>query len=124
MHAGLVGERYPERLRALAGVSGVYVIRDHVTRAVLYVGESHSGRLYGTITRHFQSWSRGGSAFKRLLWERAGFSRSDPGIIYARHGCDVRAIVTSAENAPKLQAQLINRLRPRDNRYLLDAAPF
>jgi len=48
------GEDYPEWLRNLRGSSGVYVIRDARTSEVLYVGESHSGRVYETLTRHFQ----------------------------------------------------------------------
>lgn len=52
-----VGERgqpYPAWLRALRGESGVYVIRDRRSHEILYVGESSAGRLYETLTRHFQ----------------------------------------------------------------------
>lgn len=51
------GEPYPDWLRAIKGESGVYVIRERQRDAepvVVYVGESHSGRLYETLTRHFQ----------------------------------------------------------------------
>ena len=37
--------------------NGVYVIREHDSGTIAYVGESHSARLYGTLTRHFQRWS-------------------------------------------------------------------
>lgn len=47
------GEPYPEWVRALKGKSGVYVIRER--GEVVYVGESHAGRLYETLTRHFQT---------------------------------------------------------------------
>src|SRR5262249_34862350 len=36
--------------------SGVYLIRDAETAELLYVGESHSGRLFETMTRHFYHW--------------------------------------------------------------------
>jgi hypothetical protein len=45
---------YPQWVRDLKHKSGVYLIRDADTRELLYVGSS-SGRLYDTLTRHFQS---------------------------------------------------------------------
>ena len=45
-------------VRALKGKSGVYVIREQTRdddAAIVYVGESHSGKLYETLTRHFQT---------------------------------------------------------------------
>jgi len=55
------GERYPDWVQALRGKSGVYVIRERDADGrpiVVYVGESHSNRLYDTLTRHFQEWRR------------------------------------------------------------------
>lgn len=55
---GATGERYPDWIRALDGKSGVYVIREiqrDGSAETVYVGESHSGRLYDTLTRHFQT---------------------------------------------------------------------
>ena len=51
---GAPGEPYPEWVRALKGKAGVYVIRDAETREIVYVGSS-AGRLYDTLTRHFQT---------------------------------------------------------------------
>jgi len=54
---GELGEPYPDWVRALAGKSGVYVIREITNDGspqVVYVGESHTDRLYNTLTRHFQ----------------------------------------------------------------------
>jgi len=51
---GTRGEDYPEWLRNLRGKSGVYVIRDAQSGEILYVGESHSDRIFETLTRHFQ----------------------------------------------------------------------
>src|SRR5262245_12003108 len=58
---GATGERYPAWIDELRGKSGVYVIREiqrDGSSEVVYVGESHSGRLYETLTRHFQAWRR------------------------------------------------------------------
>jgi hypothetical protein len=55
---GETGTPYPPWVRALKGKSGVYVIRElkrDGSSQIVYVGESHSGRLYNTLTRHFQS---------------------------------------------------------------------
>lgn len=43
------------------GLSGVYLIRYTEDKRVLYVGESHTGRLYGTLTRHLYAWNGLGS---------------------------------------------------------------
>jgi hypothetical protein len=51
------GEPYPDWVRALKGKAGVYIIRDATTHECLYVGSS-AGRLYDTLTRHFQVWRR------------------------------------------------------------------
>lgn len=49
-------KRYAAWLRKLRNKNGAYAFRD-VDGGVLYVGESHSKKLYGTITRHFQHWT-------------------------------------------------------------------
>ena len=52
------GGRYPDWVRALRGKSGVYLIRERQrdgSNPVVYIGESHAGRLYQTLTRHFQT---------------------------------------------------------------------
>lgn len=51
-----IAQPWPAWIGELKGKSGVYVIRDFAGRA-LYVGESHTGRLYQTLTRHFQRWT-------------------------------------------------------------------
>jgi hypothetical protein len=55
---GASGEPYPAWVRALRGKSGVYVIREQQrdgSAPIVYVGESHTRRLYQTLTRHFQT---------------------------------------------------------------------
>lgn len=95
--------RFARWLRALWGidVSGVYVIRDARSRAPLYVGESHTGRLYDTITRHLQSWRTG---------HQAGQS-------YERTEVEIAIEVTRRDDAIERQDELIADLIPRDNRY-------
>ena len=50
-HVGASGEPYPDWVRALKDQSGVYIIRER--GEIVYVGSS-VGRLYDTLTRHFQ----------------------------------------------------------------------
>ncbi len=104
------GEPYPDWLRALRGSSGVYVIRARDSREIVYVGESSTGRLYETLTRHFQNWRR----WKRF-WRGQYAEGHDPGLTYPRGACEVAVRVTSAADAIDEEARLIRRLRPRDN---------
>jgi len=107
------GEPYPDWLRALRGSSGVYVIRerdrdgDPVT---VYVGESHSARVYETLTRHFQNWRRW-----KQFWKDGYSEGHDPGLTYDRERVEVAVKVTSAAAALDEEARLIRRLHPRDN---------
>lgn len=94
----LFGAEYPEFVRQLEGKSGVYVIRSRNNKRVLYVGESHSGRLRKTLLRHFQAWT-GKTA----------------GVTYGRADVEVAVIVTPPGRAVALQDSTICRLKPRDN---------
>lgn len=104
---GLRGEPYPDWLRGLKGKSGAYVIREE--GRPVYIGESHTGRLYETLTRHFQTWRR-----QKGFWK--GYVEGhDPGLTYDRDGVDVAVRVTSANDAIDEELRLIGRLHPRDN---------
>lgn len=127
------GEPYPSWLRALKGKSGVYAIR-HVglTSRVLYVGESHTGNLYGTLTRHFQRWSRWKRPpqtvadwwSKTRSWLGGPEAQTDPGHAYERTSAiEVAVKVATPSKALALQEAWIRTLKPRDNVYLADA-PF
>lgn len=106
---GKPGEPYPNWFRALDGKSGAYAIK--LGREVVYVGESHAGRLRKTIARHFQAWSR------RKDWWRGFFSSgADPGRTYPREECEIGFVLTPADRAVAMQDRLIRRLRPRDNK--------
>jgi hypothetical protein len=101
-------EPYPRWLRQLKGKSGVYVIRQ--VGEPVYVGESHTGRLPETLTRHFQVWRRA-----KGFW-KGGFTEGhDPGLTYDRETVEVAVRVTSPNEAIEEEARLIERLRPRDN---------
>jgi hypothetical protein len=63
--AGSPGDDYPDSIRSLRGVSGVYLIWDHAEGGVTYVGRSKSNKLYGTMTRHFQVWGTSGYVIDR-----------------------------------------------------------
>jgi hypothetical protein len=85
---------------ALRGKTGSYVIRDGRSHQVLYVGESHTGRLFETLVRHMQQWNGHGS-----------------GISYVneRKRLEVAVVERPSDQAENEQYELIARLRPRDN---------
>ncbi len=115
------GEPYPEWVRALKGEAGVYVIRDAGTHDVLYVGSS-AGRLYDTLTRHFQTWRR-----YKGFWRGQFAEGADPGLTYPRGSVEVAVRVTAPDDALDEEMRLIARLRPRDNQIgqpELEEAPF
>jgi hypothetical protein len=119
---GKRGDDYPEWLRSLRGESGVYVIRDAPSGEILYVGESHTGRVYETLTRHFQEWRRW-----KGFWRGQYAEGHDPGLTYPRDRVEVAVRVTSAANALDEEARLIRRLAPRDNllgQAELEPVPF
>jgi hypothetical protein len=112
---GRTGEPYPDWVRALAGKSGIYVIREirrDGSTPIVYVGESHTDRLYQTLTRHFQTWRR-----SKKFWagQYTGTQSHDPGLTYPRDKVTVAARVMSGDRAIAEEARLIARLRPRDN---------
>lgn len=90
--------RFPAWVRELDGKSGVYVIKNRVFNAIMYVGESHSGKLYGTLTRHFQRWRGQGSGHNYPLFNSV-----------------VAVEIVSPSKALRLQEELILKLRPLDN---------
>lgn len=96
---GEAGE-YPAWVRALRGRCGSYVIKEHgwVSSSIEYVGESHTGRLYETLTRHFQRWTGRTS-----------------GPTFARASVEVAVVCTRADRAVPTQNALIRRLRPTLN---------
>jgi excinuclease UvrABC nuclease subunit len=111
--AGERGAPYPAWLRELRNASGVYLIRERsalTTGAMLYIGESHTGKLYDTLTRHFQAWAR-----LKTFWRGKG-GPNDPGLTYDRNVVEVAVIVVrDAHRAVDLQDRLIRRYCPRDN---------
>ena len=104
----VAGGAYHPHLAELAGLkaSGVYGILDRRSRKVLYVGESHTGRLYDTITRHFRQWRIGFND---------GRGRRRGGTMYDRDQVLVIFAVTPPAAAADVQFAEIQRLRPRDN---------
>lgn len=110
---GASGTPYPQWLRALRDKSGVYAIRETgiFGPTVVYVGESHSGNLKKTLTRHFQGWSR-----QKTFWESLfGGSPGDPGRTYSRSGVQVAVWVVPGSEAVQMQFEKIAALKPRDN---------
>ncbi len=96
---------WPSWVADIGGASGVYVIRSAGTsKRVLYVGESHTGRLKKTLLRHFQAWS-GKTA----------------GNTYSRGDVEIALIKATPARAVALQNRLIVELEPRDNKLSPDS---
>ena len=110
---GSSGEPYPKWLRELRGQSGVYFIRersaDGSEAELVYIGQSQAGRLYETLTRHFQSWRR-----IKGFWRGYG-EGSDPGMTYARDRVEVAVRITPPSRAVEEEARFIRAMKPRDN---------
>jgi len=110
---GHTAEPYPDWVRALKGKSGVYVIREldeNGEPVIVYVGESHTDRLYDTLTRHLQQWRRW-----KGFWKGQYGQGHDPGLTYDRAAVEVAAHVVPPEEAIELEARLIRKYSPRDN---------
>jgi hypothetical protein len=87
-------------LADLGARSGAYVIRDADSHRVLYVGESHTGKLRRTLLRHFQAWT-GKTA----------------GPTFDRGAVEVAIVVCPAARAVGVQNKLIARFGPDRNVY-------
>ena len=101
------GGAWPDWLRATRSACGVYVIKQ--AGKVVYVGSSRK-RLYDTVTRHFQRWAR-----NKKWWSGAYGAGHDPGMTYQRARCTVAIRLVACGDETEVEAQLIERLRPRDN---------
>lgn len=97
------GKWNPKLLDALDKRSGAYAVRDAETRRVLYVGESHTDRMWRTLLRHFQDPT--GRFAQRGEWTNATPER-----------LEVRAWFTSKADAECKEAHVIDRLHPLHNR--------
>ncbi len=110
---GSPGEPYPKWVRQLRGQSGVYFIRERSADGneaeLVYIGQSQAGRLYETLTRHFQAWRR-----VKGFWKGYG-GGSDPGMTYAREHVEVAVRITSPSRSLEEEARFIRSMRPRDN---------
>ena len=106
---GASGDPYPQWVRALKGKAGVYVIRELGGGDIVYVGSS-AGSLYGTLTRHFQTWRRW-----KGFWRDQYGEGHDPGLTYARDSVEVAIRRTSPSASLNEEMRLIRRLKPRDN---------
>lgn len=95
-------------LNSLRNLSGAYVIRAN-SGGVLYVGESHTGRLADTIKRHFYTWKDSP--------ERQHFT-------YAKGRVEIAVRVCPPPAAVSAQNNLIRRLKPRDNTLGYASEPF
>lgn len=91
--------RWAPWMRELYGQNGVYMIRSDGTGELLYIGESHTGRLFYTVTRHMWNWEGRG----------AGPTYSPSRVQIAVE------LIDDPHEAIDRQFELIRRLSPRDN---------
>ena len=91
---------YPPQVPPM--IHGVYAIADLAGR-VLYVGESHTGRLRETLTRHLRRW------FKEGQWQ-PHYDRAAVQIAWRQ--------TPTGEEAQIQEALLIAHYKPRDNTQL------
>lgn len=82
-----------------ARISGVYAIASLATGQVLYVGESHTGRLRKTLIRHLQLWN----------------DATQPRAVYDRFQVQVCWMKTTPDESMAVEADWIDELDPRDN---------
>jgi hypothetical protein len=106
---GAYQQRYPDWLRDLEGECGAYAIRWTDTGEVVYVGESHSGHLRKTLTRHLQAW-------QTPHWFDEMSGRGED-LSYPREEVEVAVWLSNCSDAQELQVELICELQPRDNTY-------
>lgn len=93
------GRKLSPWVHELAGKSGVYVIREKgFLGEIVYVGESHTGRLKKTLLRHFQHWTG-----------------KTKGPTFARSKVEIAVFKTRKENAVELQNTLIAEHQPKLN---------
>jgi len=96
------GRTLPWIASELSGKSGCYIIRERgaggIPGAVLYVGESHTGRLKKTLLRHFQRWKG-----------------PTQGATYDGQAVEVFTVRTRPDAALDMQNALIEEFSPRDN---------
>lgn len=102
----VIGEGYNDSVRTFCrGRHGVYAVRDSEVRQVLYVGESHTGRLWKTMLRHFQAQA---SFRARNEWTYPDAGYVDVQIYQTRTGVQ----------AQELEPIIISRLQPLEVRSL------
>lgn len=99
------GGGYHSKLLKLQRASGVYAIWS-TSGKLLYIGESHTGQLYDTITRHFRDW--------RVAADDAQ-GRRRGGHEYKRGGVKVAVYTTEPGAAQDVQLDFIRAMNPRDN---------
>lgn len=86
-------------LKKFKNKSGVYLIRNKKTKKIIYIGYSET-QLYFTLYRHFQSWN----------------DKAQERFVYDRKNHEVALILTTPKKAALIEAVLINRHKPKDNK--------
>jgi len=106
------GHGFANWVRELKGKSGAYLIRSSTNGEYIYAGESHTGHLHKTLTRHFFQWDRRQRGMHPFNRAEGG---EKPGSTYDRDRYEVRVEMTDRDRAQELQNEWIRRFKPRDN---------
>ena len=93
--------RYPVWVRALRGKSGVYLVRDRVTKQVIYVGRGRTC-IKKSIVRHFQAWQD-----RNRLWHHYA--------LFDREAVEVKVYCIRPEWVIATEADLIALHKPTLN---------
>lgn len=120
---GPSGTPYPSRVRRLRHRHGIYVFRDARTREILYVGESHSARLYQTMTRHLQAWNDARGHWGNPHKWHVAFRREDVEVAYRAYKRGASA-VAAQNNLIRRYLPPMNRAVPEEPAAAPDECPF
>ena len=111
-------DRMPPEFDQFRRQHGVYIIIDPDDDSPLYVGESHTGRLIHTATRHIQTWNLGPS------WNReevlfAFIICKDPGSAFNLQNLIMAEFILNGHELPDN-----TKHRPLEFDYVEDDTPF
>jgi excinuclease UvrABC nuclease subunit len=98
--------KWDAALASVQNESGVYVLRDRESGEVLYVGESHTGRLYRTMLRHFHDSS-------------GKFETLGEWVHHAPTRLDYKVFIAPAAAVPDLERDAVEYFEPKINKLLV-----
>jgi len=112
------GEYNPAIRSAARGANGVYGFRERKSGIILYIGESHTGRLWKTMIRHFHALD----SFEEVgEWTHENRSSVQVKLWLTRTGDD--AVELEADRIRRHRPLMVERI-PGDEEDEDEEAPF